>query len=155
MNAPSDPSAHSTSRAESASGSTIGFFGVGALISFVVGGLLMFHHFDPQPPSFDQPSVSLWVLGATTAVLAAGGGWLVYMMFDSTRVRVPTSSSRVVGLTGRATTDLVPRGTVLIASDVWSAVSDSGESISEGESVEAVALEELTVRVRRAEIERS
>ncbi|MCH8745671.1 MAG: hypothetical protein IIB31_08490, partial [Chloroflexi bacterium] len=95
------------------------------------------------------------VLGATTAILAGGGGWVVYMMVKSTKNVVPSMASRVVGRMGTVTTGLAPTGTVQIGSELWTAVSDSDEPIDAGERVEVKALEDLTLRVSKTTEQRS
>ena len=56
----------------------------------------------------------------------------------------------MVGQLGLATTALDPSGTVRVASEQWSAVSDSGEEIGEGEEVMVVEADGLTLKVFRA-----
>ena len=53
----------------------------------------------------------------------------------------------LVGKVGTATTALDPRGTVQVAGELWSAVSDSGEQIPEGEEVMVLEVEGLTLKV--------
>jgi membrane-bound ClpP family serine protease len=56
----------------------------------------------------------------------------------------------LVGQEGKATTQLDPRGTVQVGSELWSAVSDSGETIGKGAEVVVVELDGLTVKVVEA-----
>jgi len=56
--------------------------------------------------------------------------------------------SQLVGQVGRATTDLDPRGTVLVASELWTAIAEE-PAITAGESVEVVAVEGIKLIVRR------
>lgn len=56
--------------------------------------------------------------------------------------------SQLVGQVGRATTDLDPRGTVLVASELWTAIAEE-PPIAAGEAVEVVALEGIKLIVRR------
>ena len=53
----------------------------------------------------------------------------------------------MVGDTGFAKTALEPRGTVQVANEVWSAVSDSGATIAAGEEVIVSEVEGLTLKV--------
>jgi membrane-bound serine protease (ClpP class) len=69
--------------------------------------------------------------------------------------RAPAASDvprRLVGLSGPVKTDLNPIGTAQIGSELWSAVAAGGEPIRAGEVVEVVAVDGLTLRVRRVEI---
>ncbi len=54
----------------------------------------------------------------------------------------------LVGTLGTATTRIGPKGTVFIRGEYWNV--ESGESIPEGEQVEVVSVEGLTLRVRPA-----
>ena len=56
--------------------------------------------------------------------------------------------SQLVGQVGRVTTDLDPRGTVLVASELWTAIAE-GPSIAAGEAVEVVAVAGIKLIVRR------
>jgi|Deesub1362A_J573_1020465.scaffolds.fasta_scaffold01606_10 membrane-bound ClpP family serine protease len=56
--------------------------------------------------------------------------------------------SQLVGKVGRATTDLNPRGTVLVASELWTAIAEE-PPIAAGEAVEVVAVEGIKLIVRR------
>jgi membrane-bound ClpP family serine protease len=47
------------------------------------------------------------------------------------------------------TTDLDPTGTVQVASEEWSAVSEEDQVIPSGEDVEVVEIVGLTVKVRK------
>ena len=126
-----------------------GILGAGAIISFVIGGLLLFHRFGAPSPTMPTMGVSLWVLAPTAAVLLGGGGWFVTMMVRSRQTVTVSTAETVVGRVGTVTADLALRGTVQVASEVWTAVSDNDEVIKAGERVEVVSLEELTLRVSR------
>ncbi|MCG2766920.1 MAG: NfeD family protein [Anaerolineae bacterium] len=56
--------------------------------------------------------------------------------------------SQLVGQVGHATTDLDPRGTVLVASELWTATAED-PPIAAGEAVEVVAVEGIKLIVRR------
>lgn len=55
---------------------------------------------------------------------------------------------QLVGQVGRATTDLDPRGTVLVASELWTATAED-PPIAAGEAVEVAAVEGIKLIVRR------
>jgi membrane-bound serine protease (ClpP class) len=61
-----------------------------------------------------------------------------------------TTAPTLVGQLGLSTTALDPGGTVRVASEQWTAVSDSGEEIGEGEEVMVVEADGLTLKVFRA-----
>jgi membrane-bound serine protease (ClpP class) len=127
-----------------------GVMGVGAIISFVIGGLLLFHRFGAPSPTMPSMGVSLWVLVPTTAVLVGGGTWVVAMMLRSRQaVSVSTTTETVIDKIGRVTTELAPNGTVQLASELWTAVAVNDEVIMAGEKVRVVGLDGLTLRVSK------
>ena len=126
-----------------------GILGVGAIISFVVGGLLLFHRFGAPSPTMPSIGVSLWVLIPMVAILVAGGSWIVLMMVKSRQTESDSPPETVIGQVGTAASDLAPRGMVQLTSEVWSAIADDDEVIKTGERVEVVGLEGLTLRVSK------
>jgi membrane-bound serine protease (ClpP class) len=126
-----------------------GILGAGAIISFVIGGLLLFNRFGAPSPTMPSVGVNLWVLLPTAALLMGGGGWFVWMVVKS-RQTVPVSTAEtVVGKVGIVIRDLAPTGTVQLTSESWTAVADGDEVIAAGERVEVVGLEGLTLRVSK------
>ena len=125
----------------------IGVFGIGGVVCFVLGAFLLFG--DTSPPGIEAPSVevSAWVIGGVSVLLAASLVVLVRLGVQSRRTSYLTQTQTLMGRTGRATTALEPRGTVQVASELWSAVSDSGESIEEGVEVMVVDMDGLTLKV--------
>jgi membrane-bound serine protease (ClpP class) len=62
--------------------------------------------------------------------------------------RPATGSERLVGEVGVVRTPLDPVGQVFVRGEIWRAVSD-GDRIGEGERVQIVGIDSLTLRVRR------
>ena len=60
-----------------------------------------------------------------------------------------TVADSVVGQTGTVVSELVPRGTVRLASEVWTAVADDNQEIGTGERVRVVGMEGLALRVSK------
>lgn len=127
-----------------------GILGGVAIISFVIGGLLLFDRFGAPSPTAPSVSVSLWVLLPTVGLLLSGGGWFVATMVRSRQIVSDPIPETVIGQIGIVTYDLLPRGTVQLTSELWSAVGDCDEVIKAGESVEVIGLEGLTLRVVKA-----
>ena len=126
-----------------------GILGVGAIISFVIGGLLLFHRFGAPSPTMPSMGVSLWVLLPTAALMLGGGGWFVMTMVRSRQTVAVSTAETVVGKIGIVIRDLAPTGTVQLVSESWTAVADDDEVITAGERVEVVGLEGLTLRVSK------
>ena len=127
----------------------IGVLGVGAVVSFVIGGLLLFHSFGPTSPTLPDVRVNIWLILGTTVLLLGGGGWFVMTMVKSRQTDNPSTADAVVGEVGMVTSDLAPIGMVQLPSGLWSAIADNDEVIMAGERVSVVSMEGLTVNVQR------
>ena len=108
--------------------SGFGALGIGAAVSLVVGGLLLFGDFGGgriSPPSFPTVSVNRWVLVGVGGVLLSIAGYLAYevIMSRTGRRRAAgrgggsgsdgrSSPGSLVGQTGVVTSALRPRGVV-------------------------------------------
>ena len=112
-----------------------GILGVGAIVSFILGSMLLFFHGGSPSPTMPGIGVSLWVLAPTTVVLAGGGGWVFWTILKSRREQPDAGTPRILGATGYVVTELSPRGTVQVAGEEWTAVSESRETIPPGQEV--------------------
>ncbi|MCL4253620.1 MAG: hypothetical protein KJ043_07575, partial [Anaerolineae bacterium] len=97
----------------------------GGIILQGVGGLFL----------FNGMIVSPFVIGIVMLLLA---GYCQYVLLPALRVGLAphattTKDDELVGVVGRATTDINPTGTVLVESEIWTATSDI--AIKAGESV--------------------
>ena len=109
--------------------------GIGGGICVVLGTFLL----------FDDLRVGAGVLIVTFLVVTAR--IVVRYRVINRHIGYPTEMQTLVGQTGYTTTALEPRGTVQVASELWSAVSDSGQSIEDGEQVMVVDVDGLTLKV--------
>ena len=131
----------------------IGIFGVSGTIAFLVGGFLLVGGLTPPaiPQAPDAPSfrVNYFLLAGVAA------GILAIMLFvakDLARARKLASQNLgttdpVVGQVAVVTSALSPQGSVHVGGEDWTAVSDSGEPIEEGEQVIVSEAEGLTLKV--------
>ena len=132
-----------------------GVFGVGGGVSFVLGAFFLFGGLSPPPIAAPSFRVSLWAIGGVSAVLFAFLILLFMAVLDTKRVSYhSTGRENLVGQTGTTTTPLDPHGTVRVAGELWSAVSDSDEPIPQGEDVIVSEVEGLTLKVFKASIAR-
>ena len=127
----------------------IGVFGIAGAISFVLGAFLLFGEFGR--PAIPTPSfrVNIWLILGVAATMLSVLLFLVRDMAASRRAGRATSTPPLVGQLAVATTDLTPAGTVHLAGEYWSAVSDSEKPIKEGEEVMVLEAEGLTLKVFR------
>ena len=130
--------------------SGIGVFGVGGAVSFVLGAFLLFGAFSAPP--IPQPSfrISPWVMATASGALFAYLLVVFNFVVQARREPDEVPSSTPVGQLGTVTTALDPHGIVQVASERWSAVSDSGEEIAEGEKVIISEVEGLILKVFRS-----
>lgn len=118
-------------------------FGLGVLC-FLFGGSLLFDR-----PDLSDLNVSFWqvLVPAVTGVALFGG--IVVFAVGRTLGRVQTAGvGELVGMIGKADSALRPEGTVSVRGEYWTARAD--EPVETGERVQVVAVEGMTLRVRRA-----
>ena len=133
--------------------SGFGVLGIGAIVSFFFGGLLLFNSFGTPSPTLAPTSVSLWLLVSTTGVFALAGIWVFLTIIQSRRAagRVAPLPSPLIGAVGVVTTDLAPRGTVRVADEAWTAVTEDDIVIKIGEKVKVLKVEGVILTVARTE----
>ena len=126
-----------------------GVLGVGAIVSFILGGVFLFFHTGAPSPTMPHIGVSRWVLVSTALMLSGGGAWTVTTMIRSRRGPLEQGVASLVGQMAVVATDLVPRGTVRLDNQLWTAVSQDGELIGTGEKVEVVKVDGIILTVIR------
>ena len=137
-----------------------GIFGVSGVISFALGALLLFGGFAVpgdlpglRPPPIETPSfrVNPWLIAGVTLGLSGLVLGLARSIMTARTAGTsdPTAVVALVGQTGVVATVLAPSGMVHVAGEQWSAVSDSGDTIEQGEEVMVVEAEGLTLKVFR------
>jgi membrane-bound ClpP family serine protease len=126
-----------------------GILGVGAIISLLVGGILLFYQFGDVSPTAPRVAVSKWVLIGTAGVLALVMVYAVRVILQSRKTAPGGPAGPAPGAEGTVTSDLAPRGVVQIGSETWSAISADGGVIRTGETVRVTGVDGLTVKVAR------
>lgn len=124
---------------------THGALTIAGVASFIAGALVLFN--SPNVPSFQRVSVPL-VVGTG---IALGAFFLAIVGYALRAQRTPLKMDRnsIISKKGIVNTPLNPEGTVLIDSELWSAISESNHlPIAKGTRVEVVGLEHLRVRVK-------
>jgi membrane-bound serine protease (ClpP class) len=79
------------------------------------------------------------------------GGLVVYLVSRSFLREQVAGVDELIGLVGRATSDLAPDGKVFVRGEYWDASAD--DAIASGQPVKVTAVEGLRLRVRRTESE--
>ena len=126
--------------------SGFGILGVGAIISFIIGGLVLFGGASPTMPSI---GVSRWLVGGVAGSLALILLYVVTVVYQSRRAGRRQLRPALVGMAGTVTGELDPRGVVRVGNDTWTAVSEDGNVIGVGEAVMISQVNGLTLTVLR------
>ncbi len=126
-----------------------GGFGAAGGIAFVIGGFLLFG--DTSVPGLPAPDMRVgWAVLAGTAVFIAIS---VFGLFHFSRkardIKVISRASQIIGQTGVVRSTLDPNGTVYLAGELWTAESESGDTIESGEAVVAAEMDGVTLKVVR------
>jgi membrane-bound serine protease (ClpP class) len=126
---------------------THGVLGIGGVVAFVLGGLLLFAPLTPTAPVIGTIEVNHGLLFGLSGLLAAF--FLVALRAGLRARRLPRSGAltHLTGARGLVTSRLNPVGTVLVNHEQWSALTSDGP-IESGAEVEVVAREGLRLRVR-------
>ena len=128
-----------------------GILGVGAIISFLVGGLILFTQFGDVSPTLPLISVSRWLLGGIAVTSGATLFYVVRTIRQSRRAGSLETVPPLIGALGTVSSDLAPRGLVRLGTGTWTAVSEDGNVISQGESVMVTQVDGLILTVSRQE----
>lgn len=131
----------------------IGPLGFGALVAFLLGGLILFQPFRPGSPALPDLRVNSWVVSGATASMGAFMLLVMVQVVRSRKVPPRTGPEQFIGRTARVHQDLAPRGRVWFEGQIWFAVARSGQFVTAGHLVRIVALDDLTLIVEPAEEE--
>ena len=126
-----------------------GILGVGAVVSLIVGGLILFTQFGDVSPTLPSISVSRWLVSGTGGVVGLALVYVVGMAYQSRKQGPPEKASVLTGMRGRVTGELAPRGIVMVGNETWTAISEDDSVISVGEQVEVRSVDGLIVTVFR------
>lgn len=134
---------------------THGVLTLGGIATFVLGSLLLFRPLRPSLPiAMPQPQawqVPVWlmviVIGATAGIF----GLAVRLGALAQRATPIMGDKALAGAVGRVTSVQGHLVTVQVRGELWSARSSEGEPpLREGDSVEVVSLDGLTLNVRKS-----
>lgn len=117
-----------------------GLLSVAGVFCLALGGLMLFKTPDPALRVSVQLIVTLAVLSLAVA------GFLAALSLRMRRAPVRTGQEGLLHEQGVARSALAPRGKVFVHGELWDAVA--GEPVGQGERVEVVGVEGLTLSVR-------
>ncbi len=119
-----------------------GALGAGGVVSFITGSLILFSN---RPTGL---GVSIWLIVTTSIFITALLSLLVTAVIRGQKRPVITGEEALIGATAVVRSELNPKGTVFVAGEIWSAVSEEG-SIGPGEEVVITGIKGLHLKVRR------
>ncbi len=127
--------------------SGFGILGVGAAVSLMVGGLLLFNQFGDASPTLPSITVNRWLLYGSGGVIGVAVAYVARSAYQSRNEGPPEKLESMIGMQGTVTAELAPRGIVLVGNETWTAVSDDARVIATGEAVEVISVDVLTLTV--------
>lgn len=127
-----------------------GAFGIGALVAFLAGSLLLFVPVTPPSPAAPVVRVSPWLVAAMTALFFGVILLVGQRVWAAQRLKPLAGAEALLGATGQVVSALRPEGTVRVRSEVWSARTE-GNEIPAGESVEVTGADGVMLVVERSE----
>lgn len=131
--------------------SGFGILGFGAIISFILGALLMFSHFGSPSPVEPHIEVSLWVLVPLVSVVGLVGSWILKTIVRQSNSGHSIGQSPTVGMYGTTVSQLNPTGTIRIKNETWTAHSNYGTMIETGVRVKIVKVDGTLLTVIEVE----
>ncbi|HID20750.1 MAG TPA: nodulation protein NfeD [Methanophagales archaeon] len=133
---------------------TFGILTVGGAVCLIIGALIL-----PQEPLLFNPE-SEWFEGFLLTVIGIAAASAVFFFFAvgavliARKKRAKVGAEELIGKVTKAETEInAEGGTVKTRGEIWNAQSIDGKKIKEGEKVEIVDREGLTLIVKRKERE--
>jgi len=126
-----------------------GILGVGAIVSLIVGGLILFTQFGDVSPTMPTIEVSRWLISGTGGVVSLALLYVVGLAYQSRRQGPPEKAASWAGMQGKVTGELAPKGIVLVGNETWTAISEDDSVISIGEPIGIRSVDGLILIVFR------
>jgi len=114
-----------------------GIPGILGIVSFILGGSILFAHFgSPDPLGFGL-SLDVWMFGSMIILVTIALGIPVIAIAFARRVNKPTPIPQTVGLIGNTLTQIGEQGRVRVRGETWNARST--DPIAKGSPVKVLA----------------
>ncbi len=123
-----------------------GVLTIGGVISLVLGSLMLIETPSPSSTGLRISWTVILPMVATTVGLFL---FVVTAGIRAQLLRPATGSEGLIGVEGITRSALDPEGQVFVRGEIWRAVAE-GEAVPEGERVEVVGMDRLTLKVRKA-----
>ena len=117
-----------------------GVLGIGAIVSFVLGALILFS--GQELPDAPDISVNRWLVAGLGATIFIGGWYIMWTIRKANRAAEhDTIFPAVIGEVAVVVDQLAPRGRVRLHGELWTAVAAKSEIINVGQQVTITGLE--------------
>jgi membrane-bound serine protease (ClpP class) len=120
-----------------------GLLSAGGIALMIFGSLMLVDSADPVM------RVDIWLILSITGTTAFLIVVALAAVIRTHKRRVTTGEQGMIGLTGKAITHIGPEGKIFVRGEIWNARSENGEPLEEGDRVEIMALEGMTVLVKK------
>ncbi|MFZ6031364.1 MAG: NfeD family protein [Chloroflexota bacterium] len=128
-----------------------GVLGVGALVAFVLGAMILFRPFRLDSPALPVLSVNPWLVGGMAVAVGAFLFVVLRQLIAARRAPISTGKEHFIGQIVPVQQELNPRGRVWFAGQSWYAELVAGSPVGVGEKVRVVGIDSLTLLVEPLE----
>ena len=118
---------------------SFGALGIGGLIAFVVGSVILLDE--------EGMRISLFLIGSTAFVSAGFILWVMSRLYTMRRKKVITGSEEMIGITGEAMEDFTEQGRVWVHGESWQAKSSA--PVKKGQKIQVTAKEGLLLKIKK------
>ncbi|MCE2469514.1 MAG: nodulation protein NfeD [Dehalococcoidia bacterium] len=125
-----------------------GVLGAAAVLTFVVGAVLLYLHFGAQTPSWSGRGISLPLFIVAGGMAAGMGGIATYNIVMARRRKPVYVPPVLEGAIGVVRAEINPIGHVFVNGETWRAMAADGLRLEEGAAVEVLSVEGATLIVR-------
>ena len=117
---------------------SFGALGIGGIIAFVVGSIILMDE--------EGMRISLFLIGSTALVSAGFILWIMGRLYTMRRKKVVTGAEEMIGITGEAMEDFTEKGRVWVHGESWQAQSTA--PVKKGQKIEVTAKDGLLLKVK-------
>jgi len=117
---------------------SFGALGIGGIIAFVVGSVILLDE--------ETMRISLLLIGSTALVSAGFLLWIMSRLFTMRRKKVITGAEEMIGINGEAMEDFSDMGRVWVHGESWQAQSSA--PVKKGQKIQVTAKEGLLLKIK-------
>lgn len=116
---------------------SFGALGIGGVIAFVVGSVILMDE--------EGMRISLPLIGSTALVSIGFFLWVMSRMYTMSRKKVVTGAEEMIGIIGEAMEDFTEQGRVWVHGESWQAQSSA--PVKKGQKIQVTAKENLLLKI--------